>query len=186
MVRLFFSSCRTGMVMNLYLYENYKDVFPDARGSALTDLLILDALREYGVCAECVERTEKGKPYIAEHAAGRRLHISVSHSGTYFGCLLSEEDEGPLGLDIQQARNTRFEKISSRYFTDEEQRYIEKTGRDGFFFLWVRKEAYCKYTGRGLAEILDGTSVLGRTDVDFTDFQLEKGIYCSCCRKIQI
>ena len=47
--------------------------------------------------------------------------------------------------------------------------------------VYKRQEAYCKYTGRGMEEILKGTPVLGRGDVKFVDFQLEKGVYCSCC-----
>ena len=72
------------------------------------------------------------------------------------------------------------EKISRRYFTAREQRFVQEAGADGFFRLWARKEAYSKYTGLGLEEIMKGTEVLGRDDVEFFDFQLEKGIYCSC------
>lgn len=137
-----------------------------------------------GIRVDKVLRTEKGKPYVQRTDCAFRaqwegdVYISVSHSGAYFACLVSRE---PVGVDIQQHRRVKALKISCRYFTREETRYIEKNGEEGFFFIWARKEAYCKYTGRGMEEILKGTPVLGRGDVKFVDFQLEKGVYCSCC-----
>lgn len=170
--------------MELYIYEDYKDMFPEAGGRELTDMLIIHTLKEMGIRVDKVLRTEKGKPYVQRADCAFRaqwegdVYISVSHSGAYFACLVSRE---PVGVDIQQHRRVKALKISRRYFTREETRYIEKNGEEGFFFIWARKEAYCKYTGRGMEEILKGTPVLGRGDVKFVDFQLEKGVYCSCC-----
>lgn len=160
-------------IMKLYIYENYKEIFPVITGSELTDKLIMKSLQEYGVSADTVHRTEKGKPYVNQD-----VYFSVSHSGKHFVCLISDK---PVGVDIQKERHVGMTKISNRYFCSEESEYINETGSEGFFLLWARKEAYSKYTGKGLEEIMKGTSVLNREDVEFFDFQLEKGLYCSCC-----
>lgn len=164
--------------MELYIYEDYKDMFPETEGRELTDMLIIKSLADSGIYADKVLRTEKGKPYIPETASGSKIYVSVSHSGGCFACLVSSV---PAGVDLQQQRKIKAGQISRRYFTADEIRYIEENGDEGFFFIWARKEAYCKYTGRGLEEIIKGTAVLGRDDVEFVDFQLEKGMYCSCC-----
>lgn len=160
-------------IMKLYIYENYKDLFPGLTGRELTDRLIAEALEEYGAADTTIHRTDKGKPYTDGD-----VFFSVSHSGEHLVCLVSEK---PVGVDIQSERRADVTKISRRYFTQEECRYVDETGSEGFFLLWTRKEAYCKYTGRGLEEIIKGTPVLNREDVEFFDFQLEKGLYCSCC-----
>ncbi|NLD20558.1 MAG: 4'-phosphopantetheinyl transferase superfamily protein [Clostridiales bacterium] len=183
--------------MELYVFENYRELVPELRGSPLTDRRIKEALKEYGVSDAEVFRTKKGKPYVKTGNDRRSekvaetgivqggvnacsLCISVSHSGSYFVCLI---DETPVGVDVQQERNAKADKIGRRYFTDQEVEYMNKEGDAGFFVLWTRKEAYSKYTGNGMEDILKGTSVIDREDVDFFDFQLEKGIYCSCCIK---
>ncbi len=163
--------------MELYVYENYRDVFPDIDGRNLTDALIELSLDAYGARGHRLLRTERGKPYV-ELCGGGQLCVSVSHSGTYFLCLIDEE---PVGVDVQQERSVAAGRIGRRYFTEAERRLLDEYGDDGFFLLWTRKEAYAKYTGAGLEEIMRGTDVLGRSDVDFLDFQLEKGMYCSCC-----
>lgn len=165
-------------LMELYVVENYKDLFPERTGSDLTDALIRELLAAYGLPDVKLARTKTGKPYAEAGKEEDRVHFSVSHSGHYFVCLI---DAHPVGVDIQHARKVDVRKIGKRYFTDEEQDFLAKQGEKGFFTLWTRKEAYCKYTGNGLAEIIKGTSVWNRDDVTFLDFQLEKDLYCSCC-----
>ena len=161
--------------MELYLYEDYRECYPELSGGQLTERLICDAAEEYGIREPRVLRDERGKPYLD----GESVFLSVSHSGRYFVCVL---DSVPVGIDIQQERKLKKE-IAHRYFTDRENRWIREHGESGFFKLWTRKEAYCKYLGTGLAEIIKGTDVLNRQDVEFMEFQLEKGMYCACCRK---
>ena len=47
---------------------------------------------------------------------------------------------------------TRTVSIAERYFSDSEIEYIEKNGNEGFFDIWVRKEAYVKFLGTTLAK----------------------------------
>lgn len=167
--------------MELYIIEDFRDCFPELQGSALTDALIMDCIEAYGICNAKVCRTEKGKPYVEiDGGKDTSVFVSVSHSGDYFLCLVADV---PVGIDVQHARRVKVQRISSRYFTSKEQQYMEAHGEAGFFTLWTRKEAYSKYVGTGLEEILRGTEVLDREDVTFLDFQLEKGVYCSCCIK---
>lgn len=166
------------IAMELYIFEKYHELYPEVKGKALTDKLIQCALEEYGVCDGVIERTDDGKPYVSNH---QDLYISVSHSGGVLACLVGD---APLGVDIQETRKVRAGSIAKRYFTQEERVYMEDNGESGFFMLWTRKEAYAKYIGTGLKEIIAGTTVLGRDDVEFHDFRLGNGIYGSWCVKL--
>ena len=125
-----------------------------------------------------------GGPGAAGGASkGRPVAFSVSHTGRIFACAVNDPGSGEIGLDIQTAdRGRRTQRIAERYFTPAEQAMIKAGGNDSFFRIWTRKEAYAKYTGEGLAVILEGVPVLGREDVVFTDLNLGDGLYgCICC-----
>lgn len=110
-------------------------------------------------------RDRKGKPHIQfpcreENGSKNRLpiHYSISHSGNWWGCIMADE---PVGFDIEQHRDkVNHYKIAERYFTKMEKEYILRTGLDGFFKVWVRKEAYVKFLGSGLANVLNRFSVI--------------------------
>ncbi len=138
------------------------------------DELVRKALREY--CGSqkikltdeelrdiVIERAGKGKPYFAGlSTAGYQgkpaIHFSLSHSGSWWGCLMAEE---PVGFDLEVCREkVNYEKIARRFFTKEECELILSNGLDAFYDVWVRKEAYVKYLGSGLAEGLDSFSVI--------------------------
>lgn len=161
-------------VMEIYIIEKYKERYPQMKGSELTDALIKDCLEEYGVEDPQILRTPKGKPYVELCDT----YLSVSHSGAYFLCIIAER---PVGIDVQERKNSNSDKIAERYFTEREKSFIRDNGENGFFTVWTRKEAYSKLTGEGIAEIIRGTEVIDREDVVFTDFQLEDGVWCSYC-----
>lgn len=96
-----------------------------------------------------VQRTPKGKPFIVFRDSGRkvpRLHMSVSHSGEFWACVLCSRC---CGLDLQQIKMIDYEKLSARFFTENENNYVKRAGLQGFYALWTRREALAKYTGLG-------------------------------------
>lgn len=161
--------------MEIILYEDYRDMYPEIKGRELTDLLLSRVLAETGAPQMQILRTEKGKPYVPEETG---IFLSASHSENLFVCLIGDR---PLGIDLQHERRIDPEKIAARYFTEEEVELVRRQGKPAFFRLWTRKEAFSKYTGNGLADVMAKISVLDRSDVEFLDFQWEKGVYCSCC-----
>ena len=187
--------------MELFLIENYREVYPELSGRDLTDALVEKLLREHGYVSEHEQvrilRLPGGKPVLQSRAD---LMFSVSHTGDVFGCVICRakagQEDAPasseIGLDLQLAQNRDVMRLARRYFTEEEIRYIE-TGSDPagkrrrFYRLWTRKEAYAKYTGRGLEAVLEKEPALGRTDVVFEDLDFGDGLLgCICSRNRRI
>lgn len=88
-------------------------------------------------------RTPSGKPYFD----GPELYFSVSHSGNLWACAFGGS---PLGLDVQEMRPRRYDRLMRRFFTENEWSYSEIFEPEGMYDIWVRKEAYGKMTGGGV------------------------------------
>jgi phosphopantetheinyl transferase len=175
-----------------------------------------DAVRE---CSrDYAEKTRMGLPsHIIESAhifrspAGKpafidlpEIHFSVSHSGSVWGCAI---DNTPVGFDLEDmnrpesekgqdskcASEERWQKIAGRFFTPEEFEFVCKGGREAFFQLWVRKEAYVKYKGLKLLQELpkinlvkDGELLSELSDAYTEEINLGRGLigaYCGAKRK---
>ena len=177
MLRLFVSDSAKQEMIRTYIIEDYKDLYPELKSSALTDRISLDILKEEGIEDPEIHRTENGKPYEAR----RRIFFSISHSGRFFSCAVCEYQ---VGIDIQTRGPEDPEKIAERFFTEEEKDYIRSADGDiaaPFLRIWTRKEALIKFRGSTLAEVVSSTSVLSVDDVDFIDLELENGtIGCLC------
>ena len=98
-----------------------------------------------------------GKPYLADYPW---LHFSLSHSGEYVLLALSASR---VGADIQQFRPVRPD-IAARFFVEGERDFIKNSPdrEAAFFIVWTLKEAYIKYTGKGLAQGLESFCVICR------------------------
>jgi 4'-phosphopantetheinyl transferase len=93
-----------------------------------------------------LKRTKNGKPFFE----GNPIYFSISHTGEVWSCLISPEN---VGFDIQKIRKLDFNKLANRFFLDEEIKFVRDYGSDGFFDIWVRKEACIKYFGTGIRDI---------------------------------
>ncbi|MCL2797158.1 MAG: 4'-phosphopantetheinyl transferase superfamily protein [Firmicutes bacterium] len=127
-----------------------------------------------------IVRGEWKKPRF-EHDIG--IFFSVSHSGVFFVCAVS--DGGEVGIDIQKMTAGFNPGIPKRFFHPDEHRFLESSGsgdsgRDGigdniksdgssdsvhsgsgdFFKVWTAKEAYVKFTGSGIDGGFDAFSVV--------------------------
>lgn len=92
---------------------------------------------------------KNGKPYLADHA----FLFNLSHSGDYVFCGVSKQE---IGVDIQKIQGECRMRLAKRFFAVSECQALEACGdeeqrRRIFFRMWVRKEAYGKLTGRGIA-----------------------------------
>ena len=76
--------------MEIRIYEDYREMFPDRKGRELTDRLLSHALADAGLPDLEILRTDKGKPYVNS----TNIYISASHSKNLFACLIGDR---PLG-----------------------------------------------------------------------------------------
>lgn len=92
-----------------------------------------------------IVRPERGRPEFSKPGFP---YFSVSHSGDWFGCAVSQRR---IGFDLQFiAEKKDLCRIARRFFCPEEAEYLEKNGCDDFYKLWTAKESYVKYTGTGI------------------------------------
>lgn len=170
------------MKFGIYIYEG------DFEAAELRENLMLEAVGAYcashGIDCENIEvvRSEKGKPYIC--GAGTDVYCNVSHSGNMWICIVGEAE---CGIDLQQLTDCKYEQIGRRYFSKAEQSYISRHGLTGFFRLWVRREAYGKYTGEGFygqkPELVDELGMLCDRVGDgyLKDLPIAQDVICTYC-----
>ena len=127
-----------------------------------------------------VIRDDLGKPHI--QGLDCPSEISITHSGEYWGILITKE---PCGLDIQKIGEREIEhyiKIAEGFFKDEEAKYIRETGIDGFFELWTRREALGKMIGKGFFSEMPLLTEEPENDYGFFAVDLP-GYKCNLCMK---
>lgn len=117
------------------------------RAPGASHRLLLQAVQLYapGLTERTLASGEHGKPYFPD---APQLHFSISHSGAYWLCAFSGM---PVGLDVQQHCACQKQALTRRFFSPEEQLFLERSAYGPFFDLWCAKESYLKYTGEGLS-----------------------------------
>lgn len=170
---------------------------PKARAASLGAGLLLQKLARDcrdGICVEGMQRClpeqlleEVEKPIPLHYRFGTHgrpeieglpLDFSLSHSGSYVLCAVSEQ---PVGADIQQLRDTDSRKLAQRFFPESECEKLEKCRESGrqqlFFEMWTRKEAYGKLTGEGVVPVLNRETC----EVYWADFPAPEGYALAVC-----
>lgn len=141
-------------------------------GTALDLALQTVGLREKEVQ---IAYTEQGKPYLVDCP---QWHFSLSHSGDWAVCLLSE---APVGVDVEQLRPLRDFSIASRCFTDEAFRQWqvlpEAERQLAFFRQWTRLESALKRQGTGLSGL---SSLNGEPEGPFREYPLAGYVLTAC------
>lgn len=102
-------------------------------------------------------RGQYGKPVLLAAQNPSNLYFNMSHSGDMlaYACCFGFD----VGVDIEDSgRRVDCLAIADRFFTPGEAAALRKMDgvaqRDYFFYLWTRKEALLKATGRGLSQSL--------------------------------
>ncbi len=124
-----------------------------ARASLLGERLAREMLSKYsGMPMDQISivRTPKGKPY----AQNLPLHFSISHSGQWVACAISDQ---PIGIDIEAVRPLDL-KLATRICSPMDLNYFikERTflGRQRRLYeIFTAKEAYFKAKGTGITNL---------------------------------
>ena len=126
------SACESLFALTL-LYEQIRDL-PQTHGDT-KDLVFL--------------RNPMGKPYFKDSD----IRFNVSHSKGFVVCAAAVGEE--LGVDVEASLITpeRAERLSKRYFSEEEQTEISKHP-EIFARKWTEKEARAKFSGESIEKIL--------------------------------
>jgi phosphopantetheinyl transferase len=127
--------------MNVYVIVSEHVLGRVALRELALGLLDYALMQEFGVTQRPeILRTARGKPYFADSD----IHFSYSHCDYAAACCVHS---APVGVDIQPLSAPKPAVIRRVCCGNE----VMETPED-FTRAWVRKEAYSKFTGRGLAE----------------------------------
>lgn len=119
-------------------------------------------VREYtGETRFAFAENEFGKPFII--GMDENVHFSLSHSGDILICAVARFNIGADCQVVNIKKTAKCRKIAERFYSPQENLFLNGLPEAGyvnnFFEIWAKKEAYIKYTGRGLSEGLSTFSV---------------------------
>ena len=123
----------------------------------------------------------KGKPYLKSNTD---VHFSMSHTDSLVAVAVSS---GEVGIDVEAVRSAD-PKLCERFFTKSEQEFVAAGTPDWlkrFYAVWTRKEAYLKYTGKGLSTPLSSFSTVENDDRYHTTVDEIQAVTVYCSDKPQ-
>ncbi len=158
----------------------------DKKRCILSEALLRKALSAFGIKIDDISYryNEHGKPFLKDYSD---IYFSISHSKDYVVCILSNAE---IGIDIEYIEDINL-NVAKRFFAESEYKSImsseTKAQRlDKFYDCWTKKEAYIKWTGKGLACPLDSFDVYSKLDCDLKTLDKFDGYKCAICTQSQI
>lgn len=154
---------------------------PAREASLGTGLLWRYVMERHGVDPEePVRFLQAGKPVFSGRSD---LHFSLSHSGPYAMCAISD---WPVGVDVQQIKAVHMSV--ARRFHFRERDWLAEQPQDeqqrAFFRIWTRKEAWVKAVSRDQLLSLDAEDVLhGAPGWQFGEYRLEEEYMAAVCAR---
>ena len=146
----------------------------DKRLSLAVGILMNQGLKKYDLVEGdmAYENGKEGKPCLVGHP---EIFFNASHSGQYAAVCFADT---PIGVDLQE--HCKFKpNIAKRFFAESEYNAMmalpEEKQEERFFRLWALKEAYIKFTGRGMQQELDSFYF----DFD-TEDNLDQSFFTDC------
>jgi 4'-phosphopantetheinyl transferase len=129
------------------------------------------ATRDYFGEAE-ISYLENGKPIIKSPEG---YFISVSHS---FGIAAVVISDKPIGIDIEKIREFDFSRMKKGFLSEKEAKKVNTL--EGFFDVWVKKEAEVKISGEGIFSVRkkEGKAVYTNLSSDVSAFAGEPFSAC--------
>lgn len=131
------------------------------------ELIKKSCIHRFGKACE-ITRNEYGKPYLKDSDS----YISVTHTDSI---VLIAIWDAEFGIDCEKKDRIikNPEKICEKYFLPEETAYIGNNN-EKFLETWVKKEAFIKFSGKGLRDIKKAETL--SPNGFYTDFSDEENI----------
>jgi 4'-phosphopantetheinyl transferase len=124
-----------------------------------------------------IQQTKEGKPYIYNYP----LHFNITHTKGGVLCVVSKD---MVGIDIERVFSAPT-NIMRMCFSKEEINEVNKLqGEESdklFYYIWTRKEAYCKWNGLGITQDLKNIITLHNSENKLFDTWYQKGYCISTC-----
>ena len=154
---------------------------PAREASLGAGLLWRYVMEQHGVHPEePVRFLQAGKPVFAQR---EDLHFSLSHSGPYAMCAISDCQ---IGADVQQIKPVHM-SVARRFHFRERDWLAEQPHEEqnrAFFRIWTRKEAWVKAVSRDQLLSMDEEDVIhGADGWQFGEYWLDEEYLATVCAR---
>jgi len=121
-------------------------------------------------------KNEFGKPYLKYHP---NFHFNISHTRDALAVAVSDTE---VGVDIERIKAAPMD-VAHRFFSLPEREFITQSADPdkSFYEIWVRKEAYIKFLGKGLSIGLTSFNTLNPEIKKMTAVFEKAGYLVSVC-----